>query len=110
REPFGLDELPLWEALPAVHDLKAEEGKWFHKGGPGPGEPLLEAMRFGRRADAEPANFSPDLGWMPNVVLVAKSIYVWLDQLSRKYGRSIERLDQIPDEELDRLASQHITG
>src|SRR6185503_19575832 len=34
----------------------------------------------------------------------AKSTYVWLDQLSKAYGRPIERLDQIPDEELDRLA------
>ncbi|MCA9521416.1 MAG: hypothetical protein KC609_10610, partial [Myxococcales bacterium] len=30
--------------------------------------------------------------------------YVWLSQLSAAYGRAIERLDQIPDEELDRLA------
>ncbi|HPU99101.1 MAG TPA: alpha-amylase family glycosyl hydrolase, partial [Candidatus Hydrogenedentes bacterium] len=29
---------------------------------------------------------------------------VWLDQLSRRYGRSITRLDQVPDAELDRLA------
>ncbi|MEE8441520.1 MAG: alpha-amylase family glycosyl hydrolase, partial [Spirochaetia bacterium] len=43
--------------------------------------------------------------WMPNVVLIAKSILVWLDQLSRTYDRGIHRLDQIPSEELDRLAS-----
>ena len=47
---------------------------------------------------------------MPKVVLLAKSTYVWLDQLSRAYGRSISRLDQIPDEELDTLAARGITG
>ncbi|MGP1577191.1 MAG: alpha-amylase family glycosyl hydrolase [Treponema sp.] len=48
--------------------------------------------------------FSADGEWMPNVVMMAKSTLVWLDQLSKKYKRSITRLDQIPDEELDFLA------
>ena len=47
---------------------------------------------------------------MPRTVLMAKSTYVWLDQLSRAYGRPIYRLDQIPDEELDRLARGGFTG
>ncbi len=47
---------------------------------------------------------------MPRVVLMAKSAYVWLDQLSRAYGREIRRLDQVPDEELDRLARWGFTG
>ena len=46
--------------------------------------------------------FSPDQAWMPTAVLIAKSTYVWLAQLSRQYGRGIERLDEIPDEELAR--------
>ncbi|MGC2621518.1 MAG: alpha-amylase family glycosyl hydrolase, partial [Acidobacteriaceae bacterium] len=54
--------------------------------------------------DVEYERFSPDLDWMPNVVMIAKSTYVWLAQLSRQYGRAIERLDQIPDEELEALA------
>ena len=58
----------------------------------------------------EPERFSPDKDWMPRVVLMAKSTYVWLDQLSKKYQRSITRLDQIPDEELDRLAGWGFTG
>ena len=37
-------------------------------------------------------------------VMMAKQTFVWLDQLSRTYGRDIRRLDQIPDEELDTLA------
>jgi hypothetical protein len=56
----------------------------------------------------DPANeyekFSPDTAWMPSTVLIAKSTYVWLAQLSRKYGRHIGRLDEIPDEELELLA------
>ena len=73
---------------------------------------------FGRRRYAHdyqaPLNeyeaFSADQAWMPNVVLVAKSTYVWLEQLSKKYGRHIHRLDQIPDEELRLLADRGITG
>ena len=47
---------------------------------------------------------------MPRLVLIAKSTHVWLDQLSRRYGRDIRTLDAIPDEELDRLARWGITG
>jgi hypothetical protein len=54
--------------------------------------------------------FSADQAWMPNVVLIAKSTYVWLEQLSKKYLRHIHRLDQIPDEELRLLADRGITG
>ena len=54
--------------------------------------------------------FSPDLDWMPRVVIMVKNILVWLDQLSRRYRRPIGRLDQIPDEELDRLARWGFTG
>jgi glycosidase len=54
--------------------------------------------------------FSADQAWMPNVVLVAKSTYVWLEQLSKKYGRHIHRLNHIPDEELRLLADRGING
>jgi len=53
----------------------------------------------------EPENFTKDIHWMPLVVMIAKNTYVWLDQLSKKYQRPIKTLDQIPDEELDLLAS-----
>ena len=110
-KPLGLETHPALAAKKhGVDDLKKEEGKWFDKPGPGPGEPLLEAMRFGRRDAEEKAQFSQDLNWMPHVVLMAKSVYVWLDQLAKKYGRDITRLDQIPDEELDILRSRGITG
>ena len=52
----------------------------------------------------EEDRFSPDKDWMPSVVLLAKNTYVWLDQLSKKYRRQINRLDQIPGEELETLA------
>jgi len=55
-------------------------------------------------------NFSADQAWMPNVVLMAKSTYVWLEQLSKKYGRHIHRLDHVPDEELRLLAERGMTG
>ena len=54
--------------------------------------------------------FSADQAWMPNVVLIAKSTYVWLEQLSKKYQRHIHHLDHIPDEELALFANRGITG
>lgn len=87
----------------------------FRGHGPGP----IEALHFGGRGgprgsalygDDEPEAFSMDREWMPNVVLLAKTVYVWLYQLSRAYGRPISTLDQIPDEELERLASWGFTG
>ncbi len=58
----------------------------------------------------ETERFSPDQEWMPTTVLIAKSTYVWLEQLSRYYGRHIHKLDQIPDEELRRLAGHGINS
>ena len=54
--------------------------------------------------------FSQDREWMPRVVLMAKTTYVWLDQLSKRYGRWIHRLDEIPDEELEALSRRGFTG
>ncbi|MCA2001222.1 MAG: alpha-amylase [Chloroflexi bacterium] len=54
--------------------------------------------------------YSMDRDWMPRLALIAKNTYVWLSQLSRKYQREIKTLDQIPDEELDLLASRGFTG
>lgn len=71
-----------------------------------------------RRAAGQPVQpplneyeaFSQDQDWMPTVVLMAKSTYVWLEQLSQKYGRHIHKLDQIPEEELALLASRGVNG
>ena len=54
--------------------------------------------------------FSADTAWMPTTVLIAKSSYVWLAQLSKQYGRHIFRLDQIPDEELALLAARGLNS
>ncbi|MEN8242149.1 MAG: alpha-amylase family glycosyl hydrolase, partial [Chloroflexota bacterium] len=84
-----------------------EEELQTRTGGPGP----VEAYTFNPCAAQEvPDRFSPDSNWMPRLVLLAKNSYVWLNQLSAKYHSEISRLDQIPDEELDLLASQGITG
>jgi glycosidase len=54
--------------------------------------------------------YSPDKDWMPRLVLIAKNSYVWLEQLSRKYGRWIKTLDLIPDPELEILKNRGFTG
>ena len=54
--------------------------------------------------------YSPDSDWMPKVILMAKTVLVWLDQLTKQYGYPITRLDQIPDAELDRLRDEGFTG
>jgi glycosidase len=48
--------------------------------------------------------------WHQDLVLIAKNTFVWMDQLSKKYGRAIQSLDQIPFEELLELKSYGING
>ncbi|MHA1331458.1 MAG: alpha-amylase family glycosyl hydrolase, partial [Candidatus Hodarchaeales archaeon] len=76
-------------------DLFAEEEKMRGLGG---GESLIYTY------EGLEENYTPDADWMPNVVMIAKNTYVWLDQLSKKYKRPIIHLDQIPNEELEQLA------
>ncbi|HLO26780.1 MAG TPA: alpha-amylase family glycosyl hydrolase, partial [Geobacteraceae bacterium] len=103
--PDLLDEL-----LTSLDIVAEEEREWWS----GPGRPqVLEFLARGPGAhDYYPdyERFSPDADWMANVVMIAKMTYVWLDQLSKKYGRHIHRLDQIPDEELDLLGRWGFTG
>ena len=80
-----------------------------HARGLGPG-PVRIPVYTGDSAYLEAERFSPDADWMPRLVLMAKNTYVWLDQLSKRYGRKISRLDQIPDEELARLEEWGFTG
>lgn len=102
-------------------DLIREEQRGFFPGadfvnvgfGAGPIAEVPIYRRYDERGvelPPEPEKFSPDLEWMSDLVLVAKSTFVWLDQLSKQYGRAIKTLDQIPDEELDRLAHLGFTG
>jgi len=99
-----------FDRLDLALDLLEEEAiaRWRRFHGPGPGAPSRAPSFAG--LEAEPEAYSPDRDWMPRVVLMAKSTYVWLDQLSRRYGRPIRRLDEIPDEELDTLARWGMTG
>lgn len=85
-------------------DLIREEEK-MRGLGPAP----MEVAQF-LGAEEEIERYSQDRDWMPRLVMIAKSTYVWLDQLSKKYKRSITRLDQIPDEELDRLEKWGFSG
>jgi glycosidase len=90
-------------------DMIKEEHKLIFLG-PGPTQVPVYDFSALAGAEGEAEAFSPELGWMPSLVLMAKNVYVWMDQLSRKYGRAIERLDQIPDEELAQLGRWGFTG
>jgi hypothetical protein len=97
------EELSIWMQF-HPHGGTAQQGKQ---------EPSViasaEVPVFGDPAQ-EYEKFSPDKDWMPTVVLIAKSTYVWLAQMSRQYGRRIARLDEIPDEELATLASRGLNS
>jgi len=84
-------------------DLIREENKAVFTG-PGPSQ----VLSFDHMPDEE--NFSPDSDWMPKTVMMAKNTYVWLSQLSKTYHREIKHLDQIPEEELEKLSSWGFNG
>jgi glycosidase len=103
----GMFSFILARLLTSLDMIREEEKPVFGLGGGGP----AVVYEF-KGADYlyEPERFSPDLDWMPRLVLLAKNTYVWLDQLSRKYQRSITHLDQVPDDELEMLARWGFTG
>jgi glycosidase len=93
------------DRLLAGLDLLAEEHRPVFPPGPGPvAAPSYAGL------DREYEAYSHDLDWMPRLVMLAKNAYVWLDQLSKRHGRAITTLDEIPDEELDSLAGWGISG
>jgi glycosidase len=113
-----LADSPWWEllddAITLIEDedrylffekLAGEEGR--NEGGMYEKEAHVPA--YSSIGDA-PARYSHDSSWMPEVVMVAKSTYVWLDQLSRQYGYPVRRLQDIPDRELDLLAERGFTA
>ena len=113
------DDFGGWVSL--SEDVAAEECT-VRLAGPGPVQPsgfdsaigFADASAYGTPGSAgyvdASARFSDDTEWMPGMVMMAKQTFVWLDQLSRSYGRDIHRLDQIPDEELDALADRGFRG
>ena len=75
----------LLDRLLVALDVLAEERQaadraWFTAHDPGAGGPA-EVYRY---EPGEEERFSEDRDWMPRLVLIAKSTYVWLDQLSRR--------------------------
>ena len=92
-----------YRLLTSMDLIKEEQKAVFF--GPGP----AVVYEFAGQ-EYEPEAFSPDRDWMPNLVLMAKNAYVWLDQLSKKYRLPLTRLDQIPDETLDELGRAGLTG
>lgn len=105
---WGDDLKPFLSRILISLDYFKEEAKRFD--GELFGNMETEVAQFGDEYTFEPEAFSQDKDWMPHLVLMAKSTYVWLDQLSKEYQREIKTLDQIPDQELNRLANFGFTG
>jgi len=97
----------LYRLLGSLDLIKEEEKIAFF----GPGPMVIPVYEKGTPGiDGEVEAFSQDREWMPRLVLLAKNAYVWLDQLSKKYQKPIAHLDQVPDEELQQLATHGFTG
>src|SRR6185503_11704696 len=93
-------------------DVLAEEARALELKGAGDhfGGPVVVETPDYRGLDSDAVGFSQDTDWMPRVVLMAKSTYVWLEQLAGTHGRAIPTLADVPDEELDRLTGLGVTG
>jgi len=105
---YLLDEKFVARIVRSMDFLREEAIR--HHGPIGDFKPDVPLQTFGGGEYQEYERYSPDKEWMPRLVLIAKTSYVWLEQLSRKYGRWIKTLDQIPDEELDILRDRGFTG
>jgi glycosidase len=92
----------LYRLLNSIDLIKEETRAIFT----GPGPTQILSFEFAEEVE----NFSPDSDWMPRTVMLAKNTHVWLYQLSEKYQREMQRLDQIPDEELNQLAQWGFNG
>ena len=93
-------------------DVLAEEARALELKAAGDhfGGPIVVETPDYRGLDSDAVGFSLDTEWMPRVVLMAKSTYVWLEQLAARHGRAVPTLADVPDEELDRLAELGVTG
>jgi len=106
------DDPALARRLDLALDVLAEEARAMELRAAGAhfGGPVQVETPDYRGLDADAVAFSADTDWMPSVVLMAKSTYVWLEQLAARHQRSITTLAEVPDEELDRLAGLGVTG
>ncbi len=111
RSRWGLVLTPFLDRLGITLDVLHEEevAPWL-TGHPAAG--LASAIHGPGRGglENEYERFSQDREWMPRVVMMARTTFVWLEQLSERYGRQIRRLDDIPDEELEALSRRGFTA
>ena len=115
-----LGESPYWELLAVAINFIEDEDKYLFFEQIAHEKALRnDGHEFEKAAHAPdytfddanaPANYSVDSSWMPEVVMLAKSTYVWLDQLSKIYRRPVLHLQDIPDEELDAIADRGFTA
>ncbi|MGI6394314.1 MAG: alpha-amylase family glycosyl hydrolase [bacterium] len=117
KENWGLEFLKDFSIrILTSTDIMREESKpFFGPDGSPKGEiitkeSLLGPLGEGVSHDIETVGFSTDSSWMPEVVMVAKNVFVWLDQLSKKYAANITKLDEIPQDEFKILAEQGFTA
>ncbi len=104
REIWAETLSDLSDRMDTFLGMLAEEQAPRFPPGPGP----TQVPRY--HATEDEVRFSTDQSWMPSLVMVAKHTLVWLHQLSAIHERPVERLDQIPDAELERLARLGFNG
>lgn len=87
-------------------DVLAEERRpaFAPPDGAGEGEGVVAEPVRAWEPPAGPARYGNDPSWAAGLVLVAKQLPVWLHQLG------VERLDEIPESELETLAARGFTG
>ena len=116
-----LENSSFWDLLPGAIQLIEDEDKYLffeqlahEKALRNDGYEFEKAAHVPDYTDFDdanaPAKYSVDSSWMPEVVMLAKSTYVWLDQLSKIYHRPVNSLHDIPDEELDTIAERGFTA
>jgi glycosidase len=93
--------------LRAVDFVQEEDKPHFPSAGGGSAEMVVPDYSL---FDHEYEAFTADKNWMPNVIMMAKSTLVWLDQLSKEYGYPIDTLDKVPDKELENLSGRGFTA
>jgi glycosidase len=98
-----------YRLLSNLDHIREEERPVFGVGGGDATAASIPLADF-QALEAEPEQFTPDREWMPRLVLLAKNAFVWLDQLSKQFGRPITTLADIPDHELDQIAARGFTG
>jgi glycosidase len=102
----------LARRLDLALDVLAEEARAMELRAAGDhfGGPVVVETPDYTGLDSDAVGFSQDTEWMPRVVLIAKSTYVWLEQLAARHQRPVSTLADVPNEELDRLAELGVTG